>query len=68
MKDRVKIQILLDEGAIRKTGEKSIRDTKYTANGIEETFELTAYGKEKYYTIQNAMEIDSEQFINPMFR
>ena len=56
MEDRTKIELLIEEGCVRKIGEKNLYAQGYAGAGIEETFQLTDYGEDKYYTMQNAME------------
>lgn len=55
MKDRTKIQLLIEEGSVKKCCEKRLPPTQYTGEGIEETFTLTDYGESRYGTLKNAM-------------
>lgn len=56
MNDRSKIQLLIEEGAVRKVGEEKIFPGEFHGEGVSETFQLTEYGEKKYFTFKNAME------------
>lgn len=56
MEDRTKIQLLIEQGFVKKVGEERLYPTRFTGPGISETFQLTSHGEKKYGTIKNAME------------
>jgi len=61
MRDRTKIQLLLEEGAIRKINQHRLPATKYTGEGMQEIFQLTDLGEREYFTIRRAMKTIGEK-------
>jgi len=61
MEDRIKIQLLIEGGFVKKIMETELPPTEYTGVGKSETFQLTHHGEKTYGTMEYALKKVEEE-------